>query len=424
MRCIEKCHLVKMYYLSAHSPGFGLDAGAEDTADMLLFMDQLFDSVNGSSVVCSEGKKLRCAVTSSSKHEEFWGMALKVLSSMEFHCLTSRRKFVPPSVRHWMDSIRGFQFLSKSLRETGFKFISLRSFNQDPLENFFGCIRSQGVRNVNPNTTSFTAAFKTLLLSNFLSPHSLGANCEEDSSDGALDTLRDFIFKDDKLLPVQSVSLSPETSQNEMVGPKLNCEQSSSQSVNHCEAEIKNNVMGPHFENEINVQRKRIRVAVDGYISGYVAKEVYAVTKNCDVCKTELIAVIEQPEHDFIIARRYTPKSLCLPHTGFVKLCKDIIDIIQIKIPSECHKNNISQRLFVYINEEIKLCGLSCSIHNVKELTIKLLTKIMLHAWVRNVNRILLGIVNAGKSNDTIKMQAHLYSQKYRHFRKALRKIE
>ncbi|KAJ8726195.1 hypothetical protein PYW07_000893 [Mythimna separata] len=58
--------------------------------------------------------------------------------------------------------------------------IVARNFNQDPLENFFGAIRSNGVRNINPNCNQFINSFKTLIVNNYNSPHSAGANCEED----------------------------------------------------------------------------------------------------------------------------------------------------------------------------------------------------------------------------------------------------
>nr|CAD7577671.1 unnamed protein product [Timema californicum] len=40
-----------------------LDKETANTADLLLFMDKLFDSVNGNSIHASNGKMLRCAVS-------------------------------------------------------------------------------------------------------------------------------------------------------------------------------------------------------------------------------------------------------------------------------------------------------------------------------------------------------------------------
>lgn len=48
-----------------------LDTSAIGTAMLCLFMDKLFDSVNGSTVNPPIGKELRCAVTKTSPHWEF-----------------------------------------------------------------------------------------------------------------------------------------------------------------------------------------------------------------------------------------------------------------------------------------------------------------------------------------------------------------
>lgn len=61
-----------------------LPAEAEDTADFLLFFDQLFDSLNGSTKRAQNGKAFRCAVSAKSPHEEFWEDAIKMVDSMEF----------------------------------------------------------------------------------------------------------------------------------------------------------------------------------------------------------------------------------------------------------------------------------------------------------------------------------------------------
>lgn len=57
----------------------------------------------------------------------------------------------------------------------------MRHLNQDPIENFFGAIRSHGCRNTNPTPEKFEGAFTTLLINNFSSVHTpAGANCEKD----------------------------------------------------------------------------------------------------------------------------------------------------------------------------------------------------------------------------------------------------
>ena len=120
------------------------------------------------------GKEFRSSVTSTSPHWTFWKESLTVLESMNF------KTKVPPTIKNWIATIKGFQYLCKKLLNQGFRFITLRSFNQDPLENFFCQIRSHGLRNINPTCYHFQTSFKSLIITNVISSHSVGANCQGD----------------------------------------------------------------------------------------------------------------------------------------------------------------------------------------------------------------------------------------------------
>jgi len=47
-----------------------------------------------------------------------------------------------------------------------------------------------------PNTANFVSSFKALVINNFTSTHFVGANCEDDDSDGILDNLNDLLFNE------------------------------------------------------------------------------------------------------------------------------------------------------------------------------------------------------------------------------------
>ena len=132
----------------------------ESTAELLLFMDKVFDSVNGAALSIKSGKKMRCAVTATSRNLEFWREAIKVFESMSF-LDDKNKKLYPPTLKNWIHTLKGFCYLWKKLSREGVKFICTRNLNQDPLENFFGRIRSHGVRNINPNAASFINSFKS-----------------------------------------------------------------------------------------------------------------------------------------------------------------------------------------------------------------------------------------------------------------------
>ena len=155
------------------------------TSKFCLFADKLFDSVNGSAVNAKKGKFLRTAIYSRSPHHEFWNEAVSVLRTM--YCKRQNgTTFVPPSIKHWIETIEGFKELWKKMKHIGYKLLAPRHVNQDALENFFGCIRLQGDRNNNPTCNSYQHSYRVLkIINSFLSHHSPGANCLEDDAEAA-----------------------------------------------------------------------------------------------------------------------------------------------------------------------------------------------------------------------------------------------
>lgn len=95
-------------------------------------------------------------------------------------------------------------------------YLKTRNFKQYPLENFFGCIRAHGIRNVNPKPYSFIASSNTFLVNNYSSVHSPGANCEEDNN-SSLNSLKKFLQEDSRVTQdiiedLPQLSVSPDLS--------------------------------------------------------------------------------------------------------------------------------------------------------------------------------------------------------------------
>ena len=153
-----------------------------DTADFIIFIDNLFDSLNGSmkNSGVRAGKELLRNVTPNSKHNDIWVQAKVVLKSMTF--ITSKGSAgTVPSITNWLRTVENMGILREKLfNEYKIKSFWCRHFNQDPLENFFGSIRSHGVRNNSPTCAGFESAFASLLVNNTSSNYSPGSNCEED----------------------------------------------------------------------------------------------------------------------------------------------------------------------------------------------------------------------------------------------------
>ncbi|KAJ8913343.1 hypothetical protein NQ315_008733 [Exocentrus adspersus] len=71
----------------------GLDESAGDTAELILFLDQLFDSINANTKNAPLSKPLKGGVMLDTPHEQFWHEALQIISSMKFYCLKKKRMF-------------------------------------------------------------------------------------------------------------------------------------------------------------------------------------------------------------------------------------------------------------------------------------------------------------------------------------------
>ncbi len=71
--CLYFCFIVKV-----------LEPAAVTTADFVLFLDKLFDSLNGFLTTPTEDKDLYTVIRENSKHHTFWVDAIKTLETIEF----------------------------------------------------------------------------------------------------------------------------------------------------------------------------------------------------------------------------------------------------------------------------------------------------------------------------------------------------
>lgn len=146
-----------------------------------------------------------------------------------------------------------WEYLNKKHNVTS---LLTRNFNQDPLEIFFCKIRSNRVRNVNPTCIQFINAYKTLLVNILNSPHSLGANCEQDDN-SALQSLKFLLTRE------QEPPIIPQSYNIDQLFILMD--------------EIKNNYSKIHEESK-------------KYVAGYVIKKCKTnIFKKCRKCKNDFI---------------------------------------------------------------------------------------------------------------------------------------
>lgn len=117
------------------------------TSEMLLFFNDLFDSVNGQ----------------ASKVD-----AKKQLTYMRFVSLKERER-MSLSLQNYKVTIQSFEKLYRVLKTYNVRTLKTRHINLDVIEHFFGKIRSCNYRNINSSPHQFSNTYKTLLLNNLTS---------------------------------------------------------------------------------------------------------------------------------------------------------------------------------------------------------------------------------------------------------------
>lgn len=361
-----------------------MPADAIQTAEFLSFMDQVFDSVNGSTYESDHGKVLRSAVRKDSSHVAFWEESIRIFQTVKFN--TPKGEKVPPTIKNWVKTLRGFIYIWKKVNACGFKYLCTRRINQDPVENFFGCIRSHGVRNINPSCYSFICSFKTLIINNFSSPHSPNANCEEDDNK-VLNSLKSLLTVD------------RDEGGNDIL-------------VNLDVSDIEfNNVTDPGI------------VSTHAYIAGYIAKGIKKKIDDCQTCMNQLQAApssFPSEEHSLIQEREYWAKSLIRTKTQFRRMFTNMTILFNQVIRQIILKNNIKKQLkFIFLNKLYN--PFLCKEHNIFDLYIDIFLNFFIFTYLKNINSILKGLVEYNsKDNDILKQMAW---QKYLRLKAKNKKI-
>ncbi|XP_045496719.1 uncharacterized protein LOC123695064 [Colias croceus] len=370
--------------------GFMAESGATDkdcldTADLLMLFDDLFDSVNGSYSQVREGKIYRSAVTPTSPHHKLWNESLPILKSMKF--INGYNQGVVPSLSSWVKTIEGFKAVAKHLSSKGINSLLLRNFNQDALENFFGAIRAHGCSNIMPTSSAFEAAYKTLLVNNISSSHSVGSNCEKDDS-VCLQSLKHFLMK-----PVDNM-ISAE-----------------------CEDEINNDHLCIEYINTDKLIMSKTpehveRSAAIGYCSGWIArlakKNLY---KNCGICTVNMEEKELQTFHKFIKMKEYEGKNwLCYPTRALFDFFAQVEHICIEILKENANKKNLLNYIKLIVS--VNICTntfLTCTRHKeaLCEYIINKSTMFFIHAWCKEINNILTGKVTFWDNNDPMKVKAN-----------------
>lgn len=371
---------------------------AEETGDFILFMDELFDSLNGNSKTAALSKALKGGISRSSGHKDFWQNSIKILSSITFFDAKNKKHVKVPSIVNLVKTLRGFLILREKLL-TRMSYILPRAMNQDCLENFFSSLRGHTRFVMYPDVAHFITSFKALLVNNFFSTHSPGANCEEDFSSGVLDNLRTFLTGEEMagVTPIDASEIDMEVNIEDL---------------------------------PVGGRKSRVARATLAYIAGYVAKKMLKKFGNCDECKRLLLHSDGDIPVEVIQAKTYRKSSLVEPGGYLYFVVTESCSRLFYCIPRLCHIYNISGTLEAMLFKYINFSVLNCSIHtNLGKLVCELIVCTITFFWTKQVNLILKGnnekfkcvLTNLPHSKliDPIRVEAH---NKYLKRRKTAKK--
>ncbi|XP_025159556.1 uncharacterized protein LOC105184438 isoform X2 [Harpegnathos saltator] len=323
-----------------HGPLRMPEKEGRDTADMILFFDRLFDSVNGYTL--KPEKSLRVVVSHDSPHSSFWGRAAKRLRRMRFVDPTDKKPLKESVIlKNWISTIEGFRRLWKVLRIYKFKYFKPRILNQDSLANFFGQIRSLGERNVKPTCSEFESSFKMLLLGNLASGCTEKDNSENKTDGPLLFTLKEFIsFK-------VSCMNNDTVTENLM----LDLEMTSSDATEN---------------NDSMFSSITERILNNSHVG------------ECEVCKN-LISD--------------SAKSELAPSKCLLKVLEDADNILAQRMSSVCYLHHTALMLETELYMSLDLRWLNCQQHRnvLKELVVSYTVVFYISKWCNGINEILMG---------------------------------
>lgn len=298
------------------------------TAAILLFFNDVFDSLNGDGV--PERDKLTGSLNAESKHFKFWEYAIKMLDKMSF---TENLKTGKPNqsnvFKHLITTLKGMREISERLFKLGFQTVSLRRGNQDGLENHFSIIRTLCGSNTKPNARDFRCAYSTSILINLLADHSLNANCEADEDEPMLKNLQILFTQERK---------TDNDANNDL---KVNCE---ADNDNDDDAEsMLDDVTSNRDSLDID-ELNLIENEALNCISGKICKKLLAKMK-CLSCSATIEAERKCIEHDIMRKQSSMANGIILPKIEFIDSIKNIVVKVKKMLPVWCAEKNLMYKL-------------------------------------------------------------------------------
>ncbi|CAG5048305.1 unnamed protein product [Parnassius apollo] len=174
-----------------------------DTANFLMMMNNLFDSLNTYNV--RNKYEYKRAYEGNESQKVFFKQMLSFFKDLKLknpkngNYVTSRVRFIDG----FQITITSIMLLFDDLRVEGFNFLMTRRCNQDALENLFGQIRTKNGTALNPTCRQFASAFKNLFFCSIIKPPK-GGNCADDFGTLLVQTTNEKVTTDSDALPIST----------------------------------------------------------------------------------------------------------------------------------------------------------------------------------------------------------------------------
>ncbi|XP_063911164.1 uncharacterized protein LOC135128200 [Zophobas morio] len=342
---------------SSRTFGGILPPDAQYTSDLFMFMDSVFDSVNGGFGDCG-GKNLRKLVGVKNYHHTCWLEGKRMFSNMRFVPRKAGDRAKPPVLQGWYRTLNGFMIIKETLTKLGYNFFPARAFNQDPLENFFGQIRQYGGRYTNPTCRAFVPFYKSLMMKNFCSYHSRGSNCEQDE-DSFVITIREFL------------------------GLQIN---------RKC---VEDQWKPPPVPDTVT-KDKLYDQNVIGYISGFLVKHMSKEPLGCEICRSNL-KHDGDPDiqyHGLVEKKEYDDKNRRLQYTnvGVIKTLIETHNHLRILLPSAIYHSSLSRRIISHLRTTIDFDFQEClHTEELKTKLFHLFVRVFIFGYMKKLSNIVFG---------------------------------
>lgn len=355
-----------MLFCSQNNLGPKDDSGrpkdSSGTAYLLLFMNNLFDSLNGGGQAVANTFRGPINEANKFKYYNFWEYAILNLQKMDYIDKTdgsvNNRSTV---ILKLMSTVRGYMELTKMCLALGIESVSLRQMNQDGLENFFGSIRSVSHNSKSPIPSLFRPGYTNLILTNLSSHHSISSNCENDGNKSLLRNVCD-LYDDPSLI------MSSERNENNYEEKAV------------IDLEINNGELA-EFE---FVESEALTS-----VSGKVCRDIIAST-DCESCKFTLEAYVPMPEHRIILAADSPILQLTYPTVAFMNQFKLLFKTVETLLPFICHEKHLLQTLNNSLNN-VDLNDIGCKEHKavISQKMKKVTVSICVTTFLKEINGIL-----------------------------------